>query len=185
MRGKNRVVRFHDGSGNLRRRGDGKRKFTFATVVNRKTFQQETSQTRSCTSSSGVEHKETLKTCAAISKLTDAIQDVVDDFLSNGVMSTGVVVGCVFLAVDDLLRMVESAVGSRANLVADGWLQIDIDSSRNALSRRGFTEKSAHGIVLGKTFRLFHRTIRVDTVLEAVELPALVSGLDTGLAQVN
>jgi hypothetical protein len=40
-----------------------------------------------------VEHQEALKTSAVVSKLSDSVQAKVNDFLSDGVMSSGEVVG--------------------------------------------------------------------------------------------
>ena len=49
--------------------------------------------------------------------LADAVEDEVDDLLADGVVAAGVVVGGVLLAGDQLLRVVELAVGARADLI--------------------------------------------------------------------
>jgi hypothetical protein len=54
-----------------------------------------------------VEDHEALKTSAIVSKLTDAVKDKVDDLLANGVVASGVVVGSIFLAGDDLLGLAD------------------------------------------------------------------------------
>jgi len=101
-------------------------------------------------------------------------------------MSTSVVVGGIFLSGNDLFRMVELLVGSRTDFVTDGGFQVDVDGARNVLSGRSFTKERVEGIVV-LTNRLFRhpRTVTLNAVLQAVQLPALISGLDTGLTQVN
>jgi hypothetical protein len=133
-----------------------------------------------------MEDKESLKSGTAVGELADAVQDDVNNLLSNGVMTTGVIVGGVFLSRDDLLGMVELGVLSGADFVADGGLQIDKDGSRDVFAGRGLAEKGVEGIV-GNTKRSVrgHFSVLVDAVLEAVKLPAVVTNLDTGLAEMN
>jgi hypothetical protein len=64
-----------------------------------------------------VEEKESLETSALIGKLTDTVKDKVDDFLSDGVVTTGVVVGGIFLTSDELLGVEELAVCSGPDLI--------------------------------------------------------------------
>ena len=45
------------------------------------------------------------------------VQNQVDDFLADGVVTAGVVVGCILLASDELLRMEQLAVRASAHLV--------------------------------------------------------------------
>ena len=52
-----------------------------------------------------MENEETLKTSALIGELADAIQDQVDDFLADSVVTTSVVVSGIFLSGDQLLRV--------------------------------------------------------------------------------
>ena len=95
--GENRVVRFDDGGRNLGRWRNGEGKLGFASVVHGKTFEQERTETGSGTTSRGVEDKETLKTGTVVGKLADTIQDGVDDFFSNGVVTTSVVIGSILV----------------------------------------------------------------------------------------
>jgi hypothetical protein len=184
--GEHRVVGLYNGGRNLRRRGDSKRKFRLASVVNRETLQEERSKSRSGTSTGCVENKETLKTGAVIRELSDAVQDKVNNLLSDSVVTTGVVVGSVFLAVDDLLGVVELGVGSSTDFVANSGFQIDVDGTRDMLARLSLAEEGVEGVI-GNTDRAIggHVTIRSDAMLEAVQLPALVTGLDTGLTEVD
>mmetsp|Transcript_16162 Transcript_16162/g.37230 ORF Transcript_16162/g.37230 Transcript_16162/m.37230 type:complete len:93 (-) Transcript_16162:19-297(-) len=54
------------------------------------------------------------------------------------------------------------------------------------LSRRSFAEEGVEGIILftGSQVR-WHPAIRVNAMLQAVELPALVTNLDTTLSQMD
>ena len=64
-----------------------------------------------------MEDQESLETSALISKLADPVEDQVDNLLSDGVVSTSIVVGSILLASDELLRVEELAVGTSANLI--------------------------------------------------------------------
>lgn len=50
-------------------------------------------------------------------QFSDSVQDRVNDLFADGVMSTGVVVGCIFLSRDQLFRVKELTVRSCAHLV--------------------------------------------------------------------
>ena len=47
----------------------------------------------------------------------NSIQDKVNDLLANGVVTSGIVVGSIFFACDELFRVEELAVGASANLI--------------------------------------------------------------------
>ena len=81
-----------------------------------------------------MEEKESLKSGTLISQLTDTVQDKVDNLLSNGVVTSGVVVGGVLLAIDQLLRMVKLTVGSDTGFIDDGGFEVNKDSSWDVLS---------------------------------------------------
>jgi hypothetical protein len=97
-----------------------------------------------------------------------------------------VVVRRVLLARDDLLRVVELAVRARADLVAHGGLEVDIDGTRHVLARARLREEGVERVVTAAD-RLVrrHLAIRLNAVLEAVKLPARVAGLDAALADVD
>merc|ERR1719240_1248864 len=58
-----------------------------------------------------------LETCALIGKISDSIKAEINDFLTNGVMSSGEVVGSIFFSRDELLWMEELSVGTGSDLV--------------------------------------------------------------------
>jgi hypothetical protein len=181
-----RVVGFNDSGRNLGTGRDGERQLGLAAVVNGEALQEQRSKTGTGTSSSGMEDEETLQTGTVVRKLANAVQDRVNNLLSDGVVTTSVVVGSIFLSVDDLLGVVELGVSSATDFVANAWLKINVDGSGDMLSRLGLAKESVEGVI-GDTKRLIriHVTIGGDAVLEAVQLPALVTDLDTGLTQVD
>ena len=133
-----------------------------------------------------MEDKETLEAGTVVGKLSDAVQDSVHNLLSDGVVTTGVVVSSIFLATNDLLRVVELGVGTAADFVTDGGLKIDEDGTGDMMSTLSLAEESVERVI-SDTERLVrvHGTIRVDSVLQAVQLPAVITCLDTGLTQMD
>ena len=119
----------------------------------------------------GVEAEDALEAGAVVRELADAVEHEVDDLLADRVVAARVVVGRVLLARDDLLGVVELAVGARAHLVADRRLEVDVHRARHVLARARLREEgvervvaAADGLVRG------HLPVRLDAVLEAVEL---------------
>ena len=99
-------------------------------------------------------------------------------------MAPGIVVGCVLLAVDELLRVVELAVGSTPCLVDDRRLEVNEDSPGHVLAGSRLREERLEGVVAKGLVR-GHVAVGLDAMLEAVELPAGVADLATGLADVD
>ena len=130
-----------------------------------------------------MEDKESLKSGTVVGKLSDAVQDGVNNLLSNGVVTTGVVVGGILLSRDDLLRVVKLGVGSSADFVTDGRLQIDKDGAGDVLSGGGLAEEGVARVVTNSV--VGHVSIGRDSVLQAVKFPAVVTDLDTGLTEVD
>ena len=82
--------------------------------------------------------------------------------------------------------MEQGSVGTIANFVTDGWFQINVDGTRDVLSGRSLAEKGIES-VSGNTRSSItgHHTIGPNTMLQAVQFPAAVTGLDTGLTEVD
>jgi hypothetical protein len=76
-----------------------------------------------------VEDKGTRKTGTVGSKLADAVQDEVNNLFSDGVVSTGVVIGSILLTTDDLLWVVELGVRFDADFVTDRRLKSGEESA--------------------------------------------------------
>jgi len=88
-----------------------------------------------------VEDQETLETCALIGELADSVQNEIDNLLADGVVATGVVVSGVLLSGDQLLWVEELSVCTSADLIDDGWLEINEDGSWDVLASAGLTEE--------------------------------------------
>ena len=131
--GEHGVVWLNNGSGDLWGWVDGETELGFLTVINGKSLEEKGSESGTGSSTDGVEDEETLETCALIGKLSDSIEAEIDDFLTNGVMSSGEVVGSIFFSRDELLWMEELSVGSSSDLIDNGWLEIEEDSSWDCL----------------------------------------------------
>jgi hypothetical protein len=106
----------------------------------------------------------------------------VDDLLADRVVATGVVVGSILLAADESVQDGKSLDGTACSYgVADRGLQIHKDGTRDMLARPGCTEESGKRVdrfwAGGVNGIRVHGTIRTNAVLQAVQLPAVVSGL--------
>jgi len=64
-----------------------------------------------------VEDEEALQTGTLVGQLADAIKYQIDDLLADGVVATGVVVGRILLAGDELLWVKQLTVSTSANLI--------------------------------------------------------------------
>lgn len=82
-----------------------------------------------------MEDKESLKASALVRQLANAIQHQVNNFLSNGVVTTGIVVGSIFLASNELLRVEKLSVSASADFINYSGLKVNKDCSWDMLSR--------------------------------------------------
>jgi hypothetical protein len=101
-------------------------------------------------------------------------------------VATSEVVGSFFLSSDELLRVKELAVGSRAHLIDHSRFEINHHATRNMLPCPSFRKKcvkciitTADGLVTG------HLTIRLNAMLEAEEFPARIANLNTTLTKMK
>lgn len=77
-------------------------------------------------------------------------------------MASGEVIGGVFFAADELLRVEQLTVGSGPHLIDDGGFQIQEHGAGDVLSGSGFTEESVEGVVSASDgFVTRHLTIRL------------------------
>uniref|UniRef100_T1DPG7 Putative secreted protein n=1 Tax=Anopheles aquasalis TaxID=42839 RepID=T1DPG7_ANOAQ len=165
VRGQDGVVRLDDGSRDLRGRVDGELELRLLAIVHRQALHQQGSESGTGATAERVEDQEALQARALIGQLADAVQHNVDDFLSDGVVATGVVVGGILLSGDQLFRVEQLAVGSGAHLINDGRLQIDEHGTWHVLASASLAEEgvervitSADGLVRG------HLTVRLDSI---------------------
>jgi len=184
--GKNGVVRLNDGGGDLGGRVDGETELGLLAVIDGESFQQEGAESGSGTTSDGVEDHESLETGTVISELSDSVEAEVNDFLTNGVVATGEVVGGILLSGDELLWVEELSVGTSADLINDGGFQVKEDATWDVFAGTSLGEEGVEGIITATDGLVrWHLTIRLNTVLEAEEFPAGVTYLDTGLTDVD
>jgi len=180
------IVRLNNGGGDLRRRSNGETHLGLTAEINSKALEKKRSETRSSSSSSGVEDEESLKSVTVVTHLADLINNSVDNILSNGVVTTGVVIGSILLSTDDGFRVVELTVVSGANGVAYGWLKINHNSTGNVLSILGLAEEGVVSRFLASNGGIsINLSILSDAMLEAVKLPARVSYGETGLSDMK
>merc|ERR550537_1476734 len=181
-----RVVRLDDGGRDLRGRVHGELELGLLAVVDRQALHEEGAGAVVGELADAVEDEEALEAGAVVGELADAVEDEVHDLLADGVVAAGVVVGGVLLARDELLRVEELAVGAGADLVDDSRLQVHEDAPRDVLASPSLREEGVERVVAtadGLVRR--HLAVRGNAVLEAVELPAGVTDLGAGLANVD
>jgi hypothetical protein len=82
-----------------------------------------------------------------IGELSDSVEAEIDDFFTDGVMSSGEVVGGVFFSRDELFWMEELSVSSGSDFIDDGWFEIEEDGSWDMLSSSGFGEEGVESII--------------------------------------
>ena len=178
------IIGFNHSCCNLGSRVDGELQLRLLAIVNREPLHEQRSEARSSATSKRVEEKEALQASALVSQLPNPVQNKVNHLLANGVVAPGIVVGSILLAVDELLRMEELAVGSTPGLIYDSGLQINEDSSGDMLPSTSLREEGGEGVIPKSLVRR-HVAIRLNAMLQAVELPAGIANLATGLANVD
>jgi len=183
---KNGVVRFNNSGGDLRGRIDGESDFGFFTIIDGESFQKERSESRSGSSSNRVEDTESLESGTLVGEFSDSIETEIDDFFSDGVVSSGEVIGGIFFSGDQLFGVEQLSVSSGSDFIDDGGFKIKEDGSGDVFSSSGFREESVEGIISSSDgFVRGHLTIRLNSVFETEEFPTGVTNLDTGLSDVN
>jgi len=145
--GEDGVVRLNNSGGNLGRREDGETKLGLLTVVDGESLEEERSEAGSGTTTDGVEHEETLEASALVGKLSDSVEAEIDDLLTNGVVTSGEVVGGILLTRDELLRMEELSVGTGSYLVDDCWLEIEENTPWDVLASTGLGEEGVESVI--------------------------------------
>ena len=128
------IVRLDDGCCHLGGRVDAELQLALLSVINGETLHQQSAKSRSGSATEGVENQEALETGAAVSETADLVQDLVDQLLSDGVMTTSVVVGSILLSGNHVLGMEQAAVGASSDFIDDVGLQISVDGPGNVFS---------------------------------------------------
>lgn len=129
MSGKDRVVRLHDGGGGLRSWIDAELQLDLLAEVNRQALHEQGTESRSSSATEGVENEETLQTGAVISDVANLVENLIDQLLSDSVMTTSVVVGRILLSSDHLLRVKQGSVCTGSDLIDNVGLEIAVDGT--------------------------------------------------------
>jgi len=132
--GEDGVVWLDNRGGDLWSWVDTEFKLALLSVVDRETLHEECTETRTSTTAERVEDQETLKTRAVVSDPADLVQDFVNELLSDGVVTTSVVVRSILLAGNHLVRVEERAVSASADNIDDVWLQVAVDGTWNVFA---------------------------------------------------
>ncbi|CAB1353873.1 unnamed protein product, partial [Coregonus sp. 'balchen'] len=163
--GQDGVVRLNNSCGHLGSWVDGELKLGLLAIVNRQAFHQQGGETRTGATSEAVEDQEALEASALFA---GPVQNQVYDLFADGVMPTGVVVGCILLPSDQLLRVEELAIHKHS----PGYV----------LASSSLTEESVEGVISSSDGLVTgHLTVRLDPMLQTIELPAGIANLDTSL----
>jgi len=179
--GEHGVVGLNDGGGHLGGGVHGEAELGLLAVVDGESLEEEGSETGTGTSTDGVEDEETLETSALVGELADAVEAEVDNLLTDGVVTTGEVVSGILLSGDELLGVEQLSVGSGTDFVDNGGLEIEEDGAGHVLASTSLGEEGVESVVTATDGLVGgHLTVRLDSVLEAEELPAGVTNLDTG-----
>jgi len=173
MGGQDGVVWLNNRGGDLRRWVDAEIELGLLSIIDRESFQEKRSESRSSSSSNRVEDQESLKASARICQSSDSIEGAIDKFLSNGVMTSSVIISGIFLSSQKLIGVEEFSISSSSDFIDNAGFEINKDCSRNVLSRRSFREESVKGIILLSNGGIRgHGSIRADSMFKAVQLPA-------------
>jgi hypothetical protein len=145
--GQDGVVWLNNSGGDLWGWVDGETELGLLTVIDGKSLEEERTETGSGTTTDGVENEETLKTGTLVSKLSDSVETEIDDFFTNGVVTSGEVVGGIFFTRDELLWMEKLSVGTSPDFIDNGWLEIEEDGSWDVLSGTSLGEEGVESII--------------------------------------
>ena len=117
--GEDGVVGLYNSGGDLGSGVDGELQLGLLSVVNAESLHEQGGESRSGTTTEGVEDEESLETSTLISQLSDPVEDEVDDLLTNGVVTSSVVVGSILLTSDELLGVEELTVCASSYLICN------------------------------------------------------------------
>lgn len=124
-----RVVRLDNGGGILGCWVDTELQLNLLAEVDGQALHEEGTETRSGSTTERVEDEEALEARAVIGDTADLVQDLVDQFLANGIVTTSIVVRGVLLSGDHQFGVEQGAVGAGADFVHHIGLEIAVDGT--------------------------------------------------------
>ena len=101
-------------------------------IINRKSFKQECSESRTSSTPKGMIDDKSLKPTCLIRHPSDLIHGYFDLFFTNGVMSSCIIICGIFFPIDKLIWMKQLPIGSRSNLIYNKRLNIAISKVFNS-----------------------------------------------------
>lgn len=129
--GEDGIVRLHNRGRSLGSWVDAELQLDLLAVVDGQTFHEQSTETGPSSTTKGVEDEEALETRAVIGNAANLVQDLVNQFLANGVVSTGIVVRRILLAGDHQFGVEQGSVSTSADFVDNVGLEIAVDGTRN------------------------------------------------------
>lgn len=159
--GKNCVVRLNNSGRNPRSWVDSKFELGLLAVVGGEALEKKRTESRTSSTTERVEDQETLKGRAVVlckvsvfhpkclysivathQNATNLIQSAIQDLLSDGVVTSGVIIGSIFLTTDQQLWVEELTVVTSSDLIDRGRVQIDKDGTWDVFSTASLREDS-------------------------------------------
>lgn len=126
-----RVVWLDNRGSNLRGRVYAELELALLAIIDRQALHQQGTEARSSTATERVEDEESLEPSAIIRNPSNLVQDLVNQFLTNSVVATCIVVRSILFASNHLLRMEQVSICAGTNFVDHVWLKIAVDGSRD------------------------------------------------------
>lgn len=132
--GQNGVVRLDDGGGGLGGGVNAELELALLAVVDGEALHEQSTETRTGTTTEGVEDEEALEAGTAVGNPADLVEDAIDKLLADGVVTTSVVVGSILLAANHMLGVEQASVGAGSDLVDHVGLEIAVDGTWDVLA---------------------------------------------------
>merc|ERR1719205_58897 len=145
--GKDSIVRLNNCGGNLRSWVDGKLKLGLLAVINRQTLHEKGGKSRSGASTKRMEKQKSLKASTLISKLPNPVQKQINNFLSNSVVASSIVVSRILFTIDELFRMEKLTISSASCFIYHSWFQVNKDSSGHMFATSSFGEEGLERVI--------------------------------------
>ena len=176
VRGQDRVVGLHHRRRNLRRRINRKFELRLFAIIAGKPLHEKRSETGTCPAAKGMKDEKALQPRALVSQLANSVARDVDEFSTDRVVSTGVVVRRVLFTRNELLGMEQLAICSVPHFVHHRRLQIDKDGTGDVLPASCLGEKRVERVVQVDR-RVFGGdvTVGLDAMLKTVQFPTRVA----------
>jgi hypothetical protein len=165
--GEDGVIWLNNSGGNLWGWVDGESELGFLSIIDGKSLEEEGSESRSSSTTNRVEDEESLKSGTLVSQFSDSVEAEIDDFFTNGVVTSGEVVSGIFFSGDELFWVEKLSVGSSSDFINNGWFQIEHNGSWDVFTGTGFREKGVESIISSSDgFVRWHLTVWLDSVFK-------------------